>query len=48
MRVSAAIALSNRGIDDRWRYFCGVAWRKVSQLQETAKALLEADAVEGK
>jgi hypothetical protein len=47
MREAAAIALCNRGIDDRWRYFCGVAWRKVAKLQDIAKALLEADAVEG-
>jgi hypothetical protein len=40
---AAAIALTNRGIDDRWRYFCGVAWRKVRDLQEIAKGLLEAE-----
>lgn len=37
---AALIALTNRGIDDRWRYFCGVSWRKVRDLQEIAKTLL--------
>lgn len=44
MADAAMIARTNRGIDDRWRYFCGVSWRKVAKLQEIAKALLEADA----
>jgi hypothetical protein len=39
---AACIALTNRGVDDRFRYFCGIAWRKVRDLQEIAKALLEA------
>lgn len=47
MKDAAMIALCNYGIDDRWRYFCGVAWRKVAKLQEMAKALLEADEAEG-
>lgn len=46
MRDAASIALSNYGVADRWRYFCGISWRKIAKLQETAKALLEADEVE--
>lgn len=42
---AAAIALYNRGVQDRWRYFCGVAWRKVAKLQEIAKGLLAAEEV---
>jgi hypothetical protein len=28
---------------NRWRYFCGICWRKVEQRQEAARALLSAD-----
>lgn len=42
---AALIAVTNRGIEDRWRYFCGVAWRKVAKLQDIAKALIEAEGV---
>ena len=31
------IAMTKRGVEDRWRYFCGVAWRKVAKLQEIAR-----------
>lgn len=31
---------------DRWRYFCGICWRKIDRLQEAAKALLESEGVE--
>lgn len=40
---AAYVAMTNRGIEYRWRYFCGVAWRKVAKLQEVAKALLETE-----
>lgn len=46
MEDAARIATSARSVDDHWRYFCGVAWRKVSKLQEIAKALLEAESIE--
>lgn len=46
LRDAVTIALTNRGIEDRWRYFCGVAWRKVAKLQEIAKALLEVEGVD--
>lgn len=26
----------------RWRYFCGICWRKLDRLQEAAKAIIEA------
>lgn len=42
------IALSARGIQTtRFRYFCGVAWRKVSDLQDIARSLLAADEADG-
>ena len=43
------IACSNRkvGADATWRYFCGVVWRKVEQMHDGAKALLEAQEVDG-
>jgi hypothetical protein len=28
---------------DRWRYFCGICWRKLDRLQEAAKALIETE-----
>lgn len=28
----------------RWRYFCGICWRKITRLQEAAKAILESEA----
>jgi hypothetical protein len=38
------IAQVARGVfDTRFTYFCGVAWRRVRQTQEIAKALIEAD-----
>lgn len=30
------VALTARGVDDRWRYFCGCAWRKIRDLEEAA------------
>lgn len=29
--------------NDRWRYFCGICWRKIDKLQEAAKAILETE-----
>lgn len=36
------IACGNKRLsnDDVWRYFCGCAWRLVTEIQEAAKALL--------
>jgi HNH endonuclease len=28
---------------DRWRYFCGICWRKITRIQEAAVALIAAD-----
>lgn len=47
MEDAVRVAIGARNIDDRWRYFCGVSWKKVAKLQEIAKALLEAETVEG-
>lgn len=40
------IACSNGRVytDDTWRYFCGVCWRKVKDMQEAARAVIEVDA----
>lgn len=35
-----------RGVQSRFRYFAGVCWRKISNLQDVAKALLEAEATD--
>lgn len=43
MQDAAHVAIGARGVDDRWRYFCGVAWRKVAKMQEIAKAIIEAE-----
>lgn len=36
------IAMTRRKIsaDDTWRYFCGVAWKEVTKLQEAARSVL--------
>lgn len=43
------IAFGARGVtpENVWRYFCGVAWRKVNDMQEAARSLLAADEVDG-
>jgi hypothetical protein len=42
--VPERIRLSRqRGMDNKWRYFCGICWRKISELQDMAKAILLAD-----
>lgn len=38
-----AIAANHVAEDDRWRYFCGICWKKISQLEEAARAILAAD-----
>jgi hypothetical protein len=41
MRDAVFIALAARGVETtRYRYFCGVAWKKVERLQEMARAIL--------
>jgi hypothetical protein len=38
--VHTAMGKSGIDVEDRFRYMCGIAWRKVTALQETAKELL--------
>jgi hypothetical protein len=40
---AVVIACSNKRLtlDDVWRYFCGICWRKLDDINEAAKALLE-------
>jgi len=45
MRDAVRIADTARGVDNRFNYFCGVAWNKVTALQEMAKALLAVEEV---
>lgn len=47
VQASIEIACSNRriGADNMWRYMCGVAWKKVTELQALAREQL--DWVEG-
>lgn len=33
--------------DDTFRYFCGCVWRVVTEMQDAAKALLDAEATDG-
>lgn len=35
------IAMRRKGVDDKFRYFCGVAWRKVDELTEAAKTIYD-------
>lgn len=44
---AAYVATCAKYVDNRFRYFCGVAWRKVNDLQEIAKSLLTVDEAEG-
>lgn len=48
MLNAVQIADRARGVDDRFAYFCGVAWNKVHRMQEIAKGLLEVDDAEAK
>jgi hypothetical protein len=41
LRDAAWIALGARSVDNRFSYFCGVAWRKVRKMQEIARGLVE-------
>jgi hypothetical protein len=34
-------AMQRRGVDDRFRYFCGVAWGMVRNLQDRARAIAD-------
>lgn len=43
MRHAVDVAMSAPNVVDRFRYFCGVCWRQVRELQEIAKSLLETD-----
>ena len=36
-------ALGRGGIDDRWRYFCGVMWKIISRKQAMAREILSAE-----
>ena len=45
MQHAVDVAMDAPAVVDRFRYFCGVCWRQVRELQEIAKALLEADEV---
>lgn len=40
--VEIACGHRNVPIDNAWRYMCGVVWRKVEQMHDGARALLEA------
>lgn len=46
---AVVIACGNTRIsmDDVWRYFCGVCWRKLDAINEAAGALLDAEAADG-
>jgi len=41
--IRLAMAANHVRPDNRFRYMCGIAWRKVGELREIAGALLEAD-----
>lgn len=36
------VAKSARGVDNRWGYFCGCCWKRVTQLQERSREILAA------
>lgn len=43
MLYAIGVAIGRRGVDDRFAYFMGICWRRVTEMQETAKELLAAD-----
>lgn len=45
MTRAAQYAASQRGVYDRFNYFMGICWKKVTAIQETAKQLLAAEDV---
>lgn len=45
--VRRACGNNRISVDETFRYFCGCVWRLVTEIQEAAKALLEAEAVDG-
>lgn len=44
---AARVAQDARGVDDRWRYFCGVAWKRLGQIQDKAKQILDHQPADG-
>lgn len=42
------IAMGQKYVKDEFRYMCGIAWRKVSELREVATALVNADEPRGR
>lgn len=40
---AAQVAASQRGVYDRFSYFMGICWRRVTEIQDTAKQILAAD-----
>jgi hypothetical protein len=40
------IATNSRGVYDRFNYFMGICWKRVTAIQETAKQILAAEEVE--
>lgn len=35
----AGVALTKKGVEDRWKYFCGCCWNRVKELQDRALEL---------
>lgn len=44
--VEIAMGNTKLRLENIWRYMCGVAWSRVTELQEAAKALVRGDAAE--
>jgi hypothetical protein len=47
MVAAAQYAGNAKGVYDRFNYFMGICWKKVTAMQETAKQILAADEVDG-
>lgn len=41
MQYAVDVALGGKFVKDEFSYFCGVAWKKVSERQEAARALID-------
>ena len=43
MLAAVPVAVYQRGVNDRFAYFMGVCWKKVGQMQDMAKQILESE-----
>lgn len=45
--IDVAMAATHVDPDNTWRYMCGIAWKRIGQLQDIARSLIEAEDGDG-